>query len=96
MVFTVIKQLGSKPGNNGLRLCKMGRRAFMDVGDMVLWQDHHGNHLAGLVMVPDFDGDVAAVLDAWGISIDMVGKVKALLHRVDVVEDGEEQEGQEN
>lgn len=96
MVFTVIKQLGSKPGNNGLRLCKMGKRAFMDVGDIVLWQDHHGNHLAGLVMVPDFDGDVAAVLDAWGISIDMVGKVKALLHRVDVVEDGEEQEGQEN
>ena len=93
MVFAVIKRIGCKAGNNDLRLCKMSKRAFLDVGDMVLWQDHFGNHMVGLVMVPDFDGDVAAVLDAWGVSIDTVGNVKALLRRVDILEDGGADEG---
>ncbi len=78
MTFTVVSKI-TKDGGWKI-LCKLPKREFLEVGQLVEIEDGCTPQVCR-VCVPDFDADVAAVLNVWGVSIDKVPMVTAVMVR---------------
>lgn len=87
MYFTVVKRVGGDHEDNRKYLCKMNGPAFLEPGELVIFGDSDKHFLVGKVLVPSFNADVAAVLDAWELTIDRVRTVKVILQQYAVADD---------
>lgn len=78
MVYTLVKPLGK---SNDRYLCAMPKRAFLKIGELVVYIGKNGEERIGVVAVPDFEADEDDMKTIWG---GQVTSLVAELVRVDV------------
>ena len=88
MVFAIVKPVDGGVGK--VVLCRLHAQEYLQPGDYVVYQTAKGDRI-GRIAAPDFIGDVATVLDTWGLQPEDVKKIVAVMRRFDV-EDGDEAE----